>query len=680
MSPERRVGDAEDPGERWRAYGLLLIALVAIASAGRFRLYPVFVDSYYHMAVIEGFDRAGGIVARAFWEMAPGGKPHLYPPALHAAGHLVGLFGLSARSLVTFLSWASYPLSVLTLWLWLREVAGPRAAFFGAALLLGPGAWFWNQTVHTANALVMVVMPLALLALERERFLACAAANFAAVAAHPMGLCLPPALLANALLRKKRMLAGVAAAAAPAVLYLPWLAHVWANRAFFSPVRLGRVVELERSGFHVGVIALGLAGALWKRREALGVLGPLVGFGLAVPLGFGGRFSVCTIHWPLAALGALGAAGFLEALERRPKTRSLAALASAPFAFFVLVAHPALHVRSGAPEEAKPERPAGGLERAPGSAPFRLYATLRPSLLVRLLDYSTRPDPLSGLGPVRAFKPFEPERLESSAVGSRGDGKPHAAPPRLSPDEVDLIHRPGARAFFQVVRREVPERAVVFAEDPVLAAFLSGAAGRPASSGLLRDVLSYEAPAGLEDCEFAVTIPATRRLFRVREPLSGFQRIFRNAFGSLWKNERPPGRKVEVPPPVLPTGLLALLAAVLLATAAVDLAGPAALRRSPFIPLLAFAAVAACMAPVGAHALAELRCAPRPAPDAAAPRVPPAMPLELSLAYHRLQRLLDAEAFWTPEDEARLFELVEAGRFDRALRLVDDALRAASTC
>lgn len=766
-SPRARALGLESREGRWEACGLLAIAFVATASAARPGLYPVFADAYYHMSAIEGFDRAGGLVTHAFWELAPGGRPHLYPPALHAAGHLASSLGLSARSFVTALSWASYPLSLLGAWLWLRAVAGPRGAFFAVALLVGPGAWFWNQSVHTANALVFVLAPLALLALERGRFLACAAATFVVVAAHPLGLFLPAALAANALVRRERVLPGLAAAVAPLVLYLPWLAHVFANRAFFSAAPLGRTVELADHGFHAGILALGFAaiGAIEAARgrgKALGLLGPAAGFAVAIPLGFGGRFFFYCVHWPLAALGGFGATRLLERLERMPGGRRFAPAAGAALAFFALAVHPALNVRSvpapsaargtsgegagevsrdgprghdglpdasgdrgggpsrlrergaspGALEELSrgpsPSRDSGGGSRAlegsggnpsapreRGNSPgkLRVHLTSRSSLLVKLLDGSTRPDPLRGLA--RAVSGGSPEGR--SAGGSSGPGKSGRAvlrgPLGLRPEEIDLIHRPGADAFLERVRREVGERAVVFAEDPVLAALISGASGRAASSGLLRDVLSSERPAKVEECAFAVVIPRGRRLLRVREPVPGFALVFRNEFGSLWKNGRAGTREVELPKAVLPTGLLAGVGALALALAAVDLLGSAKLRRSRAVAPLAFALAAACLGPLGLEALREVRAPGRPAPGAAAPQAPLVLPPEASEAYERLERALEEAGRgapgapeggrrqaprWTPEDEERFFELVREGRFEDALRAVEEAAGGAA--
>jgi len=114
------------------------VIVVAILTGVHWHLYPVFVDAYYHMEVIHGFQQAGGIVTHAFWEMAPGGRVHIYPPGLHAAGYLAALLGVAPSTFITLISWACCPACLLTTWLWLRRIAGPRPALYTLVLLCGP--------------------------------------------------------------------------------------------------------------------------------------------------------------------------------------------------------------------------------------------------------------------------------------------------------------------------------------------------------------------------------------------------------------------------------------------------------------------------------------------------------------------------------------------------------------
>ena len=276
--------------------------MAALATAASWRLYPLFIDTYYHMGVIEGFSQAGGITTRAFWELAPGGRVHIYPPALHVIGYFFALAGVTPRTFITLVSATCYAGCLLTTWIWLRRIIGARGALFGVLLLCGPYAFFWTQASFTAVAGVMVLAPLALLALETEHFLACAVLNFVALTMHPIGLFLPPALAINALLRRKRSIVGLLAASVPVVLYGPWLAHIWANRALLPDSRTGG--EVSVGGFGVGGLNLGLLLAalavlsipwLVKRRgPALGLVGALLGFAVVFPMGFG-------VQHPLAA-------------------------------------------------------------------------------------------------------------------------------------------------------------------------------------------------------------------------------------------------------------------------------------------------------------------------------------------------------------------------------------------
>lgn len=694
----------------WTAYGLAILAFVAVASAVRWELYPVFVDTYYHMAAIAGFDRAGGLPARAFWEMAPGGRPHIYPPALHAAGHLASLFGSSPVGFVTFVSWAFYPLSFAATWLWLRALLGARAAFFGIALLAGPSAWFWNQTAHTANALTMVAAPLALLALEKERFFSGGVLAFVATAAHPMGLFLPPAIALDAAIRRKRFLARLFVAAAALALYAPWLAHIWANRAFLPPSRLGGSGEVLNHGFQASLLALPLAAAglvflARERGRTLGLLGPALGFAVVLPMGFGSRFFTFNVHWPLAALAALGAARALEALESRARLGGLARVAAASLAFLALVAYPSLHARPLPPDfepgRAKPE---------PGAPPARLaaparglgglvwFAAVEPSSLARLLDLGSRPEP--GFGPPPGVRPGrERPPREGAKPFPRGAGpgpdfrgpgpeSPGFGPQPLGPEPEppgpagpDFLHRPGAREFFAAVRRLVSEEDVIFVRDPPLASLIAGAAGRSTTSGILRDVSSFEPPAGPADCEFAVAAGGDPDFARPERPPQGFEVAFANDFGTLFRNPSPPGRTRAPPRPVLPTLSLLALAGIGVLLVAADFAGRG-LRRSRRIAGAAFVAAAACLAPVGAEALRELRDPPRPSPgarDFAPPRPPPA---ELGLLHDRIQRAIretlaaggDPMEFWAPEDERLFHELVRDGKIDEARRHLEAAI------
>ncbi|MFA6356758.1 MAG: hypothetical protein WCY23_06595, partial [Candidatus Omnitrophota bacterium] len=67
----------------WITASIAVLAAVIALTAVNFPRFPFFLDIYYHLNVMRGFDAAGGIVGRAFWELAPIGQPLLYPPIFH---------------------------------------------------------------------------------------------------------------------------------------------------------------------------------------------------------------------------------------------------------------------------------------------------------------------------------------------------------------------------------------------------------------------------------------------------------------------------------------------------------------------------------------------------------------------------------------------------------------------
>jgi len=69
--------------DKWD-YAIFSIILVNfILLLYRWEMFPKFIDIYYHFSVVKGFEIANGIVFHDFWEYAPGGRPHLYPPFFH---------------------------------------------------------------------------------------------------------------------------------------------------------------------------------------------------------------------------------------------------------------------------------------------------------------------------------------------------------------------------------------------------------------------------------------------------------------------------------------------------------------------------------------------------------------------------------------------------------------------
>jgi len=114
----------------WDLYSLTLILLFGIFQAFQWVNSPKFLDMYYHLSVVRGFELAGGYVAGAFWEYAPVGRVHLYPPFLHILMLFLvkcGLFLITVARLTECLLYLSL---LISLWVVIRRLFSDRIAFF----------------------------------------------------------------------------------------------------------------------------------------------------------------------------------------------------------------------------------------------------------------------------------------------------------------------------------------------------------------------------------------------------------------------------------------------------------------------------------------------------------------------------------------------------------------------
>lgn len=129
----------------WDLYSFCLIFLALTFQLLKWQLLPMFIDIYYHLSVMLGFDKAGGYVTTAFWEFAPVGRPHLYPPFLHILMLLLYKLGPSEIFIARFFSAIIYPLLIFSIWIFSRKAFDRRIAFF-CTLLVSSSYYFYLES------------------------------------------------------------------------------------------------------------------------------------------------------------------------------------------------------------------------------------------------------------------------------------------------------------------------------------------------------------------------------------------------------------------------------------------------------------------------------------------------------------------------------------------------------
>lgn len=159
---------------KWDFLSLSLLILSLLLQAIRLPFFPLFIDIYYHLAVMLGFNQAGGYATHVFWEAAPFGYPHFYPPLLHIAMLLLYKLGLSKIAIAKILDFLLYPSFLLAAWLIFRRVISERFAFF--ALLVASSAYsFYLSFVNNhAASLALIICLCTFYCLTRGRTIASA--------------------------------------------------------------------------------------------------------------------------------------------------------------------------------------------------------------------------------------------------------------------------------------------------------------------------------------------------------------------------------------------------------------------------------------------------------------------------------------------------------------------------
>ncbi|MEK6714727.1 MAG: hypothetical protein AABY43_01610, partial [Candidatus Omnitrophota bacterium] len=136
--------------------------------------FPLFIDVYYHLAVMLGFNQAGGYVTRAFWEAAPFGYPHFYPPLLHTVMLLLYKLGLSKIAIAKILDFLLYPSFLLAAWLIFRKVLSERFAFFALLVASSSYSFYLSFVNNPAASLALIICLCVFYCLARAKTIASA--------------------------------------------------------------------------------------------------------------------------------------------------------------------------------------------------------------------------------------------------------------------------------------------------------------------------------------------------------------------------------------------------------------------------------------------------------------------------------------------------------------------------
>lgn len=252
----------------WNFCSLVAIISVAILALAQWQLFPKFLDMYYHLCVMAGFNDAGGYVTKAFWEYAPVGRPHVYPPLAHCIMLILHKFGFSGITIARLLSIGIFPFLVASAWAVMRRVFNDRLAFCVVVALTSGYSFYLSVTNLFPFSLALIAGLWAFDCIEHKKQLAAGLFLGIAFYAHAQAAwLLALAFLTYGILNKQRYKACFLAIVLALSVASPMLFWQFYNRHYFSFVN---VVENRYRELYIVIYALVLAGLsqVYKKRKA----------------------------------------------------------------------------------------------------------------------------------------------------------------------------------------------------------------------------------------------------------------------------------------------------------------------------------------------------------------------------------------------------------------------------
>ncbi|MHC1605167.1 MAG: hypothetical protein ACXQTP_04285 [Candidatus Methanofastidiosia archaeon] len=245
---------------------LSFIAFHLVLILWRYDIFPIFIDIYYHLSVMVGFDQAGGVVIHDFWEFAPAGRAHLYPPFLHLLMLIPYKLGADIISVGKFTSFIMYPITQLSLWFVAREIFSRKTAFFGVLMLSVPWSFFELEAIVSASALASILALWTYYFIYKKKTMAATVFMAFSLYTH---LSLPHLIAGSLILwaaidksQRKRIAKVIFVSY---ILYLPWLLNILFNLDAMSSLSFVQMDEIDL--ILLPIALLGIIVSLFKVKD-----------------------------------------------------------------------------------------------------------------------------------------------------------------------------------------------------------------------------------------------------------------------------------------------------------------------------------------------------------------------------------------------------------------------------
>lgn len=249
------------------------------------------LDTPYHLLMGKMFADYDKIMLWDYYEFAPIGRPHLYPPLEHIlVWWMHDITGADWWSIGRFVSLIQYPLPLFAIWFFCRKLFNPVTALASVVFLsISYQFWFWQASV-APTALIVSLFPFFLYCFYRKKVLLSIILLTSFLYLH---LGLPYAVIVSIFIfslfsvrhTKEYLKQFAVVTGFSALFFLPWVIHILMHREWlrFSPHGVFDPLSLLIS-FNILTVAFFIVGFLTCLKKAksdlkyLLILSAFVGF------------------------------------------------------------------------------------------------------------------------------------------------------------------------------------------------------------------------------------------------------------------------------------------------------------------------------------------------------------------------------------------------------------------
>jgi len=270
-------------GERlYDVISVSIIVLIVIFSFIRFKYLPQFIDGYYHLSCANAFITSGGWTGIDWWDFAPYGRPHLYPPFYHLLLSLMISLGVGGLNSLRIAEVVIVPLFFFCLWYIFRNDISRSFSFLFLVVSSSFFSFYSSVSGNIPASFAIIFGVLSWHYLKKRKIISSALFLTLAFYTHAgIPWIFVISLVIMAIFYKEYRKASLGAVLISVIFALPFIIH---EARYIHYVNLTMLREIKFSHYSILILTVGVAAVMYfiKKKNFFTILflGYTVGSGI----------------------------------------------------------------------------------------------------------------------------------------------------------------------------------------------------------------------------------------------------------------------------------------------------------------------------------------------------------------------------------------------------------------